>query len=218
MGVLEGVQNSIFKNMSEKCHKSKFLCSKILQFSKCAIFFAFRAMREGTLEMRERGVQMRHFCAIAQDLAALLLYLCILFPSSPRSALNLSASLCFACKLVRTYGKLRSRNKRIPLAKGTNGFVRPQALLFPHSPRSSGYLRLHLESVRTVHGKKRPHSTAQKSPISRLGHFQARLGKRTMFGILYRYAPRFSPTKKPSPPGQGELQHGALSEKIPTKK
>ena len=28
-------------------------------------------MREGTLEMRERGVQMRHFRAIAQDLAAL---------------------------------------------------------------------------------------------------------------------------------------------------
>ncbi len=28
-------------------------------------------MREGTLEMRERGVQMRHFRAIAQDLEAL---------------------------------------------------------------------------------------------------------------------------------------------------
>ncbi len=63
--------------MSEKCHKSKFLCSKILQFSKCAIFLAFRAMREGTLEMRERGVQMRHFRAIAQDLAALGLTVCV---------------------------------------------------------------------------------------------------------------------------------------------
>ncbi len=31
------------------------------------------AMRNGTFKMRERGCQMRHFRAIAQDLAALVL-------------------------------------------------------------------------------------------------------------------------------------------------
>ncbi len=34
-------------------------------------FLAFCAMRKGTFKMRERGCQMRHFRAIAQDLAAL---------------------------------------------------------------------------------------------------------------------------------------------------
>ena len=43
--------------------------------SKMRHILAFRAMREGTYEMRERGCQMRHFRAIAQDLAALLLRL-----------------------------------------------------------------------------------------------------------------------------------------------
>ena len=33
LGVLEGVQKSLFKNISEKCQKNNFLCSKILQFS-----------------------------------------------------------------------------------------------------------------------------------------------------------------------------------------
>ncbi len=52
--------------------KITFLCSKIFHCSKCATFLAFCAMREGTFKMRERGCQMRHFRAIAQDLAALL--------------------------------------------------------------------------------------------------------------------------------------------------
>ena len=67
-----------YKNWSSKivfkiAKKISFLCSKIWQCPKCAIFLAFRAMREGTCKMRERGCQMRHFRAIAQDLAALKL-------------------------------------------------------------------------------------------------------------------------------------------------
>ncbi len=36
-------------------------------------FLAYRAMRQGTFKMSERGCQMRHFRAIAQDLAALVM-------------------------------------------------------------------------------------------------------------------------------------------------
>ena len=71
LDVSEDVQKLIFKIFFGKCQIFKFLCSKILQFSYCAIFLAFCAMRESTLKVRERGVQMRHFRAIAQDLAAL---------------------------------------------------------------------------------------------------------------------------------------------------
>ncbi len=40
---------------------------------KCAIFFTFRAMRELTKNMRDEGVQMRHFGAYAPNLEALKL-------------------------------------------------------------------------------------------------------------------------------------------------
>ncbi len=72
LDVLEGVQKSIFKNISENYFKKiTFLCSNILKCPKCATFLAFCAIREGTFKMRERGCQMRHFRAIAQNLAAL---------------------------------------------------------------------------------------------------------------------------------------------------
>ncbi len=55
--------------------KAKNFCGELSsQIVKCAIFLTFRALRGGHWKMRERGVQMRHFRAIAQDLAALVLF------------------------------------------------------------------------------------------------------------------------------------------------
>ncbi len=69
-------------------------------------------MRESTFEMRERGCQMRHFRAIAQDLAALIRVDAIYFYSARRMS----------------YKYLRKKNNLVAL------LLLPSFLLLPASP------------------------------------------------------------------------------------